>query len=134
DREEIHNLSGRMDDVIDHIEAAADALLLYKVTKPTPTAVELAQLIYASTREISLAVPLLRDNKDLRKINQHAIEINRLENDADRVFRAGMAALLEQDDLFELFRWKAIYDLLEEATDCCEDVADVLQGIVMRNL
>ena len=134
DREDIYDLTGRMDDVLDLIEEASDSMLLYKVESPKANAVALAQVILESARVINQAVPMLRDRRQLKAAREHAIEMHRLENEADRILRLGIAELLEGRDAFEFFRWKAIYDLLEDATDRCEDVADVLNAIVMKNL
>ncbi len=133
DRETIRELAGAIDDVVDNIEAGADLMLLYKVEQPTKQAQRLGQMILACAEQIHAAIPLLRNAKTVPQIRQHTIEINRLENEADSVTRAGVAELLERrDDLFNLIRWKEIYSALEDATDRCEDVADALNGIVLE--
>ena len=132
--DEIRALTSSLDDVVDYIEASADALLLYKVQEPIPEAVHLSELLLKMAEEIAAAVPLLADKKSLKKVPAHAIEINRLENEADRVLRLGLARLVEErGDWFELFRWKEILQLIEDATDRCEDVADVLGAVVQKN-
>lgn len=132
--DEIRALASRMDDVVDSIEAGADALLLYRVEKPIPEAIALSELLLKMAEQVSIAVPLIADKKTLPRVQQHCIEINRLENEADRVLRGGLARLVEErSDWFELFRWKEILELLEDATDQCEDVADVLQAVVQKN-
>ncbi len=134
DRDTIRQLAGAVDDVVDNIEAAADLMLLYKVEKPTPQAVRLSEIIVACAAEINTAMPLLRNKKTIPDVHRHTIEINRLENEADSTTRGGVAELLEhRDDLFNLIRWKEIYDALEEAADRCEDVADALNGIVLES-
>ena len=132
--DEIRALSSGLDDVVDAIEAAADALLLYKVEKPIPEAEHLAGLVLRMAEQIAAAVPLLADKKKLAEVQKCTVEINRLENEADRVLRMALARLIEErGDWFELFRWKEILQLLEDATDRCEDVADVLQAVVQKN-
>ncbi|MCC7104236.1 MAG: DUF47 domain-containing protein [Chloroflexi bacterium] len=132
--DEIRSLTSRLDDVVDYIEATADALLLYRVEQPTPEAIELSDLLRQMTGQIATAVPLLADKKSLGQVRTHAIEINRLENEADRVLRLGLARLVEQrSDWFEFFRWKEILQLIEDATDRCEDVADVLTAVAQKN-
>ena len=132
--DEIRHLIGAMDDVVDYIEAGADALLLYKVEQPIPEAQQLAELLLQAAEQINQAVPLIADKKSLPSVKPYTVEINRLENEADRVLRAGLARLVEErTDWFELFRWKEILQLFEDATDHCEDVADVLGVVVQKN-
>lgn len=133
DPPDIEALSRALDDVIDFIYAAADSLLIYRVEQPRIYACELATIILAATREIATAINCLREKKRLSEILPRVHEINRLENDADRITRAGISELVEhRDDLFELIRWKQIYSQLEDATDRCEDVADVLRTVVIK--
>jgi len=132
--DEIRALVSALDDVVDAIEAAADALLLYQVAQPVPEAVELARLLLASAEVVARAVPLLADKKQMGEVHQCAVEINRLENEADRVLRQGLARLVaERGEWFELFRWKEILTMIEVATDSCEDVADVLKVVVQQH-
>jgi len=132
-RESIQRLAGAIDDVVDNIDAAADLMLLYKIEKPTPTALRLGEIIIASVQEVNVAVPLLRHKRAIEDVRRNTIEVNRLENEADQVTRAGMAILLEHpEDILDLIRWKDIYAALEEATDRCEDVADELNVIVIE--
>jgi uncharacterized protein len=132
--DEIRALAGSVDDVIDWIEDAADSLLLYEVEQPPPEACTLAELLEQMTERIVEAMPLLRDRRSLPRVLEHAVEINRLENEADRVLRRALARLVKQrGEWFEFQRWKDILEKIEEATDKCEDVADVLQAVVMKN-
>jgi uncharacterized protein Yka (UPF0111/DUF47 family) len=132
--DEIRALSSGLDDVVDAIEAAADALLLYKVEKPIPEAEHLAGLVLRMAEQIAAAVPLLADKKKLAEVQKCTVEINRLENEADRVLRMALARLVEErGDWFELFRWKEILQIIEDATDRGEDVADVLGAVVQKN-
>jgi predicted phosphate transport protein (TIGR00153 family) len=133
DHSEIQALTTLMDDVVDVIHAAADALLLYKVEQPRKEAKDLADVILAATREVAAAVGALRQKRTLNEMMPRVKEINRLENEADRIARAAISALVEnREDIFELIRWKEIYEQLEEATDRCEDVADVLRTVVIK--
>jgi uncharacterized protein len=133
DHAEIQALTSSMDDVVDVIHAAADALLLYRVERPRPEAKELACVILAATQEIAAATVSLRQKRTLSEMMPRVKEINRLENEADRIARAAISALVEhRDDIFELIRWKEIYEQLEDATDRCEDVADVLRTVVIK--
>lgn len=132
--DEIRALASRLDDVVDYIEAAADMLLLYKVEQPVPEAGQLSGLLLEMAEQVALAVPLLADKKKLPGVHKCTVEINRLENEADRVLRLALARLVdERGDWFELFRWKEILQLIEDATDRCEDVADVLGAVVQKN-
>lgn len=134
--DEIRSLASRLDDVVDYIQAAADALLLYKVEQPVPEAGQLSALLLAMAEQIAQAVPLLAEKRKLPEVHKRIVEINRLENEADRVLRLALTRLVDEhapDDLFELFRWKEILQAIEDATDRCEDVADVLGAVVQKN-
>jgi len=132
--DEIRAIVSSVDDVIDWIEDAADALELYEVKEPIPEARTLAALLLQSTEQIVLAMPCLRDKKNLARIKAYTVEINRLENEADRVLRSGLTRLVRQrGDWFEFLRWKEILEKIEEATDMCEDVADVLEAVAVKN-
>jgi uncharacterized protein len=132
--DEIRALASSLDDVVDYIEAAADALLLYKVEQPIPECRQLTELLLQMTAQIAQAVPLLAEKKRLGDVRKCAVEINRLENEADRALRAGLARLVEErDGWFEMFRWKEILQIIEDATDHCEDVADVLGAVVQKH-
>lgn len=133
DPSDIEALARSLDDVVDFIHAASDSLMLYHVERPSTYAQELAAIILAGTQEIAAAVAILREKKRLPEILPRVHEINRLENDADRIMRAAISQLVEQrEDIFELIRWKEIYGQLEGATDRCEDVADVLRTVVIK--
>jgi predicted phosphate transport protein (TIGR00153 family) len=133
ERETIRELAARVDDVVDNIEAAADLMLLYEVERPSLQAVRLGEIVLACSEQLNLAMPILRNRRTITEIRTFTIEVNRLENEADGVTRAGIAELLKhRDDTFNLIRWKDIYGALEEATDRCEDVADALTGIVLE--
>jgi len=133
DREDIAQLANRMDDVLDFIEGAAVAMLIYWVTRPTQRAKELADILVRVTSEVSEAIPRLRHRNQLNKIPGHCIEINRLENEADAVIRSALAELFhDRVDLADVIKWREIYEHMETATDRCEDIANVLEGVMIK--
>jgi len=134
DTEDITALAGRVDDAVDAIEEAADELLLWTIARPTPRAIELARIIAGGAAELDAAIPNLRDRRRFGRIRTHIIEVNRYENEADRVTRQALGDLLaRRDDWFELTRWKEVYEHLEAVTDRLEDVADVLEGVTVKH-
>ncbi len=134
DTEDITAIAGRIDDGIDGIEAAADALILWKIESPTPEAKQLCHIIERAAAEIAQAVPHLRDKRRFDQIRTHNVEVNRLENEADRVARQALSRLLaHHEDMFDLIRWKEIYEQLEAVTDRLEDVADALEGVTVKH-
>ncbi|TET67896.1 MAG: DUF47 domain-containing protein [Dehalococcoidia bacterium] len=134
DREDIALLAHTMDDVTDFIHATADAMLIYKIDQPSQRAKELASIIVEATAEIERAVSGLRRHAELKKILEKCVEINRLENMADRVFRAAMAELFDDAmDIAQVIKWREIYEHMESATDRCEDVANVLEGVALKH-
>ncbi|HEX9015347.1 MAG TPA: DUF47 family protein [Chloroflexota bacterium] len=134
DREDIQALASTLDSVMDMIEGTGDTMILYAVDQPTEKAKLLADIIVDSVEQISQAVSRLRGRRNLREILVNCVEINRLENEADEVRREVLAALFrEETDVIKLIKWREIYELLERTTDVCEDAADVLQGIVLKN-
>jgi predicted phosphate transport protein (TIGR00153 family) len=131
DREDIHRLASSLDDVLDFINAAGARIVMYHITNPPPAACELARLILAQSEELQKAVSLLQKNGD---ILGHCVEINRLENEADMVSRAAIARLFEHEkDPINLIKIKELIEFLEMATDRAEDVADVLETVVLKN-
>jgi len=134
DREDIHNLITSLDDVLDYIEACAERLNLFKIGKTTEEAMLLVGILVKSVREVEQAVFKLRRLKGADSIMKNCIEINRLENEGDYVCRAAVAKLFDKEnDPLEVIKWKEIYETLENAIDRCEDVANVLEGIVLKN-
>ena len=132
--DEIRALVSAVDDVTDWIEDAADALILYEVTDPIPEVQTLARLLFEATEQIVEVMPMLREKRNFARIHAYTVEINRLENEADRVLRNGLTRLVrERGDWFEFMRWKEILEKIEEATDKCEDVADVLEAVAVKN-
>jgi predicted phosphate transport protein (TIGR00153 family) len=134
DREDIARLAQSLDDVTDFIHAAADSMLIYKIDCPTPRAIELADIIVQAAVEVEKVMPQLRHRSKLLQILPHCVEINRLENAADRVFRAAMGELFDDDiDIASVIKWREIYEYMESATDRCEDVANVLEGVALKH-
>jgi uncharacterized protein Yka (UPF0111/DUF47 family) len=130
DREDIHHLAVTLDDVMDLIEASAARMAMYRVGKPTPEALRLGALILRCCEQLVLAVTAL---PHLENIQEHCIEVNRLENEADEVARAAIAALFLGDPPpIEVIKWKEIYETMESATDRCEDVANLLQEVALK--
>ena len=134
DREDIALLAHSLDDVTDFIHAAADAMFLYKVDRPGQSAQELSDIIVQAATEVEKAMPQLRRRAELKQILERCVEINRLENMADRVFRSAMAELFANTtDIIHLIKWREIYEHMESATDRCEDVANVLEGVALKH-
>ncbi|MBA7627378.1 hypothetical protein ES703_34840 [subsurface metagenome] len=134
DREDIVQLAHSLDDIIDFIHAAADSMLLYKVSRPGPRAKELADIIVQAAEEVEKVMPQLKKHIVLSQVLKRCVEINRLENVADRVYRAAMAELFaDSADLADVIKWREIYAHMESATDRCEDVADVLEGVAIKH-
>jgi predicted phosphate transport protein (TIGR00153 family) len=134
DRDEIHKLISNMDDVLDLMEDVATAISLYDVQSLTDEASQLAHICTVTVGKVQAAVALLSDMKQARDILKACEEIDRLESEADRVLRSSMSKLFrEEDDVKQLIKLKAIYELLEMITDKCEDVANIIEGIVLEN-
>lgn len=134
DREDIAQLAHTLDDVTDFIHAAADAMYIYKVAHPSQRAKELADIIVQAAAEVERAMPHLRHRAELKQVFERCVEINRLENMADRVFRSAMAELFDDNiDITNIIKWREIYEHMESATDRCEDVANVLEGVALKH-
>ncbi len=130
DREDIYALAGRLDDVLDLIDAVADRLLLYRITGPTAGCADMAKVIVKTAEETDRAVRCLRTLSPLYL--KHCIEVNRLENAADRLLRDLLAGLFDGSDAIEIIKWKEIYETMEAVTDRCEDVVNVIEGIILK--
>jgi uncharacterized protein len=131
DREDIHRLASSLDDVLDFINAAAVRLVMYKIAQPPIAAAELAGLIVLQAEELAIGVSLLEKNNGVLK---HCEEVNRLEDEADDVSRKAIAVLFENEkDPIQLIKMKELYEVLEYATDKAEDVANVLEAIVLKS-
>lgn len=133
DREDITLLAGRLDDVMDFIEDAANAMLIYKIEKPTIRAREQAAILVAMAEELVKAIPCLRNRSKNKQILEYCIEINRLENEADAVMRFALVELFDGMPPYDVIKWREIYQHLENAADRGEDVANVLEGVVLKN-
>jgi len=131
DREDIHALARSLDDVMDAIDAAAALVRLYRLDAVRFGARELARVITSSTDQVRLAVGALEQHKGL---TTHAVEINRLENEADRIHQQAVGKLFDDErDPILVMKWKEALDFLEDATDRCEDVANVLEGVMVKH-
>jgi predicted phosphate transport protein (TIGR00153 family) len=131
DREDIYDLATTMDDILDNVEAAADSLIIYRVETLAPHAAEQAAVLANATSVLRQAIDKLESRKGLR---EHWIEVNRLENDGDRLYRDAVAELFDGDlACTEIIKWKDIYALLEKAIDECEHCANILESIVLKN-
>lgn len=133
DREDIHRLISCIDDVLDYIHGASKRMELYKITNYSPEIIKLSELIQTSANEINIAVPELRNLKNLRKITDACVRINSVENHADDIFDHAVAKLFEDEkNAVELIKMKEILSALETATDKAEDVANVLESIIVK--
>ncbi|HEY2602494.1 MAG TPA: DUF47 family protein [Thermoleophilaceae bacterium] len=131
DREDILALASALDDIVDFTEEVADFLGLYKIEAPMDHAEQMAKVLVLATRQIAEAMPRLRGFED---VSHYTVEINRLENDGDRLVREALASLFDDGiDPMVVVRWKDIYERLEEAIDATEKVAYTLEGIVLKN-
>jgi uncharacterized protein len=123
-----------MDDVVDDLEEGVARMVMYKVSAPTPTVHALAKVITAQAEVVRSVMPHLRRKEEMSKLLPAAIEVNRLENDADHLLREGLEELFDHPtDVFYVIKWREIYEYLEAATDHAEDIGNVLEGIVLRN-
>ncbi len=131
DREDIHRLASSLDDVLDHVEAAAEYLQLHRIDSPLPQMLALAEILQKAASTTATAMPALRKMKDLE---EYWVEINRLENDGDRITREAIASLFDNGiDPMVVIRWKDIFERLENAIDATEQVANIIEGIVIKN-
>jgi uncharacterized protein len=134
DRNDIFRLISKMDDVMDFVEAAAQRVALYGVNADNKELYDLARTLQAGSERISEAVVGMRNLKHPELILEKCVEINRLENEADVQLRGAIAKLFkEETNPIEVIKWKEIYELLETATDRCEDVANIIEGVVLEN-
>jgi hypothetical protein len=132
DREDLHALASSLDDVLDLIWASVDRLSVFKITEPTKEAVAMSKDLLTTAEVIHKAIKKLKE-KDYSYVQEYCIEINRLENRVDRDFRDALGALFNDvKDPILIIKWKEIYEHLEDASDKCEDVANVLESIVLK--
>jgi predicted phosphate transport protein (TIGR00153 family) len=134
DREDIIAIGTGLDNVMDHIYQAADAMAVYNVASPTGVARALATVIVACTEAVALQLPKLRSRTAMRQIQEGVVEIHRLENTADALLRQGVSDLFHRPhDPTEVIAWSRIYETMEKITDECEEIADVLRGLVLKH-
>ena len=131
DREDIHGLITRLDDILDFIEEVADTFILYRIEEPTPVVQEQAAIVVQQCEELVKALEKL---KGFKNVAPHWIEVHRLENEGDRIGRKAVADLFTDNvDPIQLIKWKDVYALLEAAIDACEDAANVIERIVSKH-
>jgi uncharacterized protein len=131
DREDIFTLAVALDDVVDYIDAGARAILMYDIKEISDHAKHLAKVIQALTIEINSAVSMLSKPKDM---NRHIVEIHRLENEADDVYFRAIGELFHAEtDAITLIKWKELYEILENGTDRCESVANIIESIILKH-
>jgi len=134
DRDDIHRLITRMDDVMDFIESASERIALYDLVEMTDEVRELAKVLVRATEAVARAVTGLRTLKKNQTILEHCIEVNRLENEGDEILRNAVATLFREGaDPLLVMKWKEVYEALENATDRCEDVANIIEGVVLEH-
>jgi uncharacterized protein len=134
DREDIYDLVNKMDSILDMIESSAVRMSLYKVKEPAREIIEQAKILNKAIKKLKIIMPALRDMKNAPMILDACVEINTLENEGDIVLRMTMANLFEcEKDPFELIKWKEIFERIEEAIDVCEDVSNIVEGIVLKH-
>ena len=133
DREDIHGLASVLDDILDLVEAVADRFVVFKVAKPTETAIKLANILYQSAVAVGAGIDQL--GKPHADVNQYCVRVNTLENEADRITRDVISKLFEEEkDPIAVIKWKEIYENFEEGTDRCEDVANILERIALKHM
>jgi predicted phosphate transport protein (TIGR00153 family) len=134
ERGDIHRIVSRVDDILDYVEAAAERIWLYEIKEATPEAKEMARVLVRSAEAVKDTLDSLHNLKEPDKIRTACIEINRLENECDTLLRLATARLFKEErDPLVVIKWKEIYENIENATDRCEDVANVIEGVVIEN-
>jgi hypothetical protein len=134
DREDIYALVNKMDSIMDMIEATAVRIYLYKVKKPDDEIIKQARILDQAVVKVKFVIHAMRDMKNAKKILDACVEINTLENAGDVALRTIMANLfVKEKDAIELIKWKEIFERIEEALDVCEDVSNIVEGIVLKH-
>ena len=134
DRDNIHRLITRMDDIMDYVEAAAERLALYELSVMTPEVRDLADVLVRAAQQVEVALKGLRNLKNPQAVLKVCIDINRLENESDQILRRAVARLFkEEKDPILIIKWKEIYENLENAADRCEDVANIIEGVILEH-
>jgi predicted phosphate transport protein (TIGR00153 family) len=133
DREDLYTLASRLDDILDLIWAATERLMVFKIKEPTKEAIEMAKDLLMTIEVVQKAIKKLKEKK-YSHVQEYCIEINRLENRIDRTFRDALGKLFDEaKDCVFIIKWKEIYEHLEDASDRCEDVANAIEAIVLKN-
>lgn len=133
DHEDISKLASAFDDVLDYIDGTATRLVLYDIKKPEENMIRLAEVLVRQATELNIALSGLRNLKNPKEIEKRCIEVNRLENVADDIYKNSVAELFKRKDAIEIMKLKEVYERLEFATDKCEDAANVISDIVVKN-
>src|SRR3972149_1360671 len=133
DHEDISALASAFDDVLDYIDGTATRLVLYEIEKPEENMIKLAEVLVTQATELNTALSGLRNLKNPREIEKRCIEVNRLENVADDIYKTSVAELFRRKDAIEIMKLKEVYERLEFATDKCEDAANIISDIVVNN-
>jgi uncharacterized protein Yka (UPF0111/DUF47 family) len=134
DREDIHSLTTELDDVIDIIQSTMDRMLLFQIASTTPALIKMVEVLVQSVEVIGKAIRSLRDLAHTRRTLDFCIEANRLENEGDACLAAALKELFANPtDVLQVIKWKEIYEATEFATDKCEDIANIIEGIVVKN-
>ncbi len=134
ERGDVHTLSSRLDDIMDHIEATSARLWLYEIDRATPEILEMSGLLVAATEAVQRAVDALSSRRDPARIRELCGAVKAVEKSNDRLLRGATARLFkEEQDARALIKWQKIYEDLEDAIDCCEDVSNVVEGVVIEN-
>jgi predicted phosphate transport protein (TIGR00153 family) len=133
DRDDIHKLIKKMDDVVDAIDSTTARMELYEIKEMRPEAKELAEVLLRASTELAQAIHGLRDLKNAATITEHCIAVHQLENEADALLRASLVRLFKEvDQPILVIKWKEIYERLEKAADRCEEVANIIEGLVIE--
>jgi predicted phosphate transport protein (TIGR00153 family) len=133
DREDIHTLATRMDDILDNMEETAHRFVTFRIDKPTPAAEAMAKIIHESCKRVTEALGLCRNMKDVAGIQARLREIHRLENEADRIYRESDGALFaDPPDILLLIKWRELYGWLEDTVDACKDLATTISEVVIK--
>jgi uncharacterized protein len=134
ERDDIYRLITKMDDIMDFVEAASERLALYEITTMTVDVKDLADTLYRAAQQVQVACKGLRNLKHPEALLKTCVDINRLENEGDAILRRAVARLFKEErDAIVVIKWKEIYENLENATDRCEDVANIIEGVVLEN-
>jgi len=133
DREDIYEITRDMDEIVDSLEEIGNRLLLFDVKAMKPEAVQLADIMLQSIRELQVVFKHLHEINKNSVVREQIIEVNRLENEGDLIFRKAMAALFRTEkDAVEIIKWKQIFEMLEDGIDSCENVANIIEGVIMK--